>query len=476
MDKHKLGVIVPFRNRHYHLAEFKSEIIRYLSDRNIEYEIIVVEQDDKKQFNRGTLLNIGFKYAEDMGCDYVVFHDVDMLPVYVDYSYSEKPLHLSTDFVSRENEPPREIFSEYFGGVTMFPVNVFKEINGYSNKYWGWGYEDTDLLYRCKENNVELDILKIKNMGVNGNALKFNGIDSFVKCKNVIDFYENATFFVSFDPENIKFDHTKQTDEFTIFSIPGWDFSIYYSSFLRYNFCAFDSEKKILYVNSKIKPTYHTNMTVSINREENKIGVYQDGEFIGETREYRKLFFYRKNEYFYLGVGNPDRENNPNYFTGTISSFAYYNSLLSAEEIKEISLNKYNLLNVDFGVYKSSKSLMLYYDANYIENYELVDLSGNLNNGIIEKCEIINDIFEEYVKVKIPHRRRSLFESLKHEENGFFENQWKDQATRYNQLRFNNEVLLNRSLLENDGLSNLKFIEHNIINYHNNIKHINIGL
>lgn len=475
MDKHKLGIIVPFRNRHEQLSIFQSEIIEYLSDKDIDYNIIVIEQDDEKQFNRGSLLNIGFKYAEELSCDYVVFHDVDMVPVDVDYSYSNKPLHISTNFIVEENEKPREMFSEYFGGVTMFPTDVFKQINGYSNKYWGWGYEDTDLLFRCKENDIDLDILNIKNMGRNGKSLKFNGTNSFVRCKNVVDFYEDSTFFVSFLPEKMKLNHAKPVDEFTVFSIPGWDFAIYYSSFLRYNFCTFDSEKKIIWVNSEIKPTYHTNMVVTINQEEKRIKVYQDGEFIGETQQYRKLFFYRKTPHFYLGVGNPEREYTPNYFSGTISSFAYYNSLLNDEEIKDISLNKNNLLNIDFGNYRSSKSLKTYYDANHIENYELVDLSGNLNNGEIKNCSVVKSIFGEFTKIKIPHRRKGLFKTLKHEENGFFNNQWKDQATRWNQLRFMNEVSYDKKLLENDGLNNLNFIEHWVKNY-GNIKHIKIGI
>ena len=32
--------------------------------KNIDYEIIIVDQDSARQFNRGMLLNIGFKYAE----------------------------------------------------------------------------------------------------------------------------------------------------------------------------------------------------------------------------------------------------------------------------------------------------------------------------------------------------------------------------------------------------------------------------
>jgi hypothetical protein len=71
----------------------------YLSDSNIENEIIVVQQSDATQFNRGKLLNVGFVMAEALGCDYVVFHDVDMIPIEADYSYCDHPIHLATDFV-----------------------------------------------------------------------------------------------------------------------------------------------------------------------------------------------------------------------------------------------------------------------------------------------------------------------------------------------------------------------------------------
>ena len=75
----KLGVIVPYRNREEHLEEFKKKISKYLNRQGIPFELIIVHQDDAKLFNRGALLNIGFTYAEKYECDYVVFHDVDML-------------------------------------------------------------------------------------------------------------------------------------------------------------------------------------------------------------------------------------------------------------------------------------------------------------------------------------------------------------------------------------------------------------
>jgi hypothetical protein len=77
--------------------------------------------------------------------------------------------------------------------------------------------------------------------------------------------------------------------------------------------------------------------------------------------------------------------------------------------------------------------------------------------------------------VKVPHRRNSTFKSLKHEENGFLGNKWKDQATRWNQLRYHNEVCLNYELMKNDGLSNLEYVEHGRT-HNNNILEVNVGI
>lgn len=475
MDRHKLGIIVPYRNRPTQLKEFKKRMSYYLEMKNIDYEIFIVDQDNAKQFNRGMLLNIGFQYAIKRKCDYVVFHDIDMLPIDVDYSYSEVPLHMATHFKLDVGEKKREIFDEYFGGVTMFRVEDFKKINGYSNKYWGWGYEDTDLLLRCKLNNIGLKSLKIKNKGKNGNTLKFNGVNSYVECKNIIDLNYDATFFISFCPENMIFDHTKESDEFTTFSIPGWDFAICYSSFSRYNFCAFDSLKQPYFINSEIKTPYKTNITVVLNREENYFKVYQDGNLLGQTENFKKLFFYRKEPLFYLGAGNPKREKIPNLFRGTIDSFAYYDKALLDEEITLISNNTDNYLNESFDGYESKDSLRLYYDADFVEKYQLVDLTGGGVNGKIRNCEIVKQDFSEFTEIKVPHRRESLFESLTHPENGFLGNKWKDQATRWNQLRFHNEVSLNNNLIIGDGLSDLSFIEHGH-SIENKIHHINVGI
>ncbi len=461
----KLGVIVPYRNRPEHLKEFKRRIIRYLDRTEIPYQIIIVNQDEARLFNRGMLLNVGFIYAKKLNCDYVVFHDVDMIPVQVDYSYSDVPLHLA-------NNINKETFDTYFGGVTMFSVETFEKINGYSNKYWGWGYEDDDLLLRCKKFEIELDEIKIKNTKGSGKTVKFNGVNSYVKGKNIFNLNHDLSIFISFHPEELVCDHTKENDEFSIFSIPGYDFSISYNSFSRYNFCTFGTEKNVLYVNSKIKTNYKTNICVTINHIDKFINVYQDGEKIGSIENFEKLYSYTKEPFFYLGVGDPNRLSNPKYFKGYFDSLIVFSEELSAEEVLNLSQN------YSYGNYLLHESMKLYYDAKIISGYKLIDLSGNKNDGEIINCELKKEEIDEYYSVKIPFRRESEFQLLDHEESGFLGYKWKDQATRWNQLRFYNEVSKNDRFIGSEGLKNLKYTLSgvNTSEFEKNIIQINVGL
>ena len=87
-EEKKLAVIVPYRNRESHLNVFVPYLEDYLKSKNIPFEILVVEQKYNKPFNRGKLLNVGYKESGN-DFDYFCFHDVDMLPIKVDYSYCE---------------------------------------------------------------------------------------------------------------------------------------------------------------------------------------------------------------------------------------------------------------------------------------------------------------------------------------------------------------------------------------------------
>lgn len=139
----KLLVVVPYRDRENHLKEFAPYITETLDKRNIPYKLVIVEQNQGKLFNRGLLCNIGFSlYHKDY--DYVCFHDVDMICSEIDYSYADKPTSLL-----RSRTKVGKVHGRYFGGITIFPNDIFKEINGFSNNFWGWGGEDDDLYDRC---------------------------------------------------------------------------------------------------------------------------------------------------------------------------------------------------------------------------------------------------------------------------------------------------------------------------------------
>jgi hypothetical protein len=453
---HKLGIIVPYRNRDEQLLIFKKSILNYLKNKNIDFELIIVEQDNTTTFNRGKLLNIGFLYAKKLKCDYVVFHDVDMLPVEVDYSYSDIPLQLANNFVSTK-EFTRLVFDEYFGGVTMFPVSTFEAINGYSNEYWGWGYEDNDLLFRCRQYNVDLYQKKIKQTINNTASLKFNGINAYVKSKNIFEENQSYTLFINFEPNDIKCNVEKYDDTFAAFSIPGLDFCINFNSYSRYNFEIYDEKENIIYINSDIKPNYKTTICVTIDVENKEIKMFQDGILVGKKNYTEKLLDYSSQRYFYLGVGDSIRKTDRKYFNGSINLFAIYTSVLNENEIIEITNNKHFGLTQNFGQYKSANNLKVCYDAKYIKDYKLIDLSGNENPGKIFNCEwVSNEIIENKI-LTIPHRRDSKFQLIPHEENGFVKGAWKDITTRYNQVRYFNEVVRGHKSTKEDGLINCEF-------------------
>lgn len=146
----KLSIIIPYRNREAHLKIFLNRIEKKVKT---NFDVLVVEQNNKKLFNRGKLLNIGFNYKKESS-DYFCFHDVDMIPKDVDYSYpNDSVVHLATKASQFDYKMP---YPAYCGGVILFTKNDFLKINGFSNDFWGWGLEDDDLYLRIKNSNLKL--------------------------------------------------------------------------------------------------------------------------------------------------------------------------------------------------------------------------------------------------------------------------------------------------------------------------------
>jgi hypothetical protein len=271
-------------------------------------------------------------------------------------------------------------------------------------------------------------------MGGNTAALKLNGENAFVEFKNVIEPTGNYTIFISFYPDDINCKFGDYDDTYSIFTIPGLDLSINYNSYGRYNFEIYDEDEEIIYVNSDIKPNYKTNICVTINSDLKEIKMFQDGILIGHKKTNKDFYNYRRQSKSYIGVGNPNRQGTEKWYRGLFNTLTIFDTILSETEIVEISNNKYLGLTQNFGNYKSSEHIKLSYDAKFIKNYKLIDLSGKGNDGKITNCEIVGYLLDDTKKLSIPYRRESTFKLIPHEENGFVNGAWKSGTTRFNQF------------------------------------------
>lgn len=132
-----VAIIVPYRERENHLQRFLSEFdTECLSN----CQIVIVEQCDSKEFNRGKLLNIGFQEMKEE-CDYVIFHDVDMIPskeyIIKAYAFEEEIVRLSI------------VHGHSLGRCCKVKKETYEKMNGHPNTIWGWGLEDRILWYRA---------------------------------------------------------------------------------------------------------------------------------------------------------------------------------------------------------------------------------------------------------------------------------------------------------------------------------------
>ena len=452
MKEHKLGIVVPYRNRPNQLKTFTERIADLI---NLPYELIIIEQVDDKEFNRGKLLNIGFMKAVSLDCDYVVFHDIDMLPIKADYSYSDTPVHLISDFKLPEGVS-RELFDDYFGGVTLFPCNLFKQINGYTNEYFGWGFEDDNLLLRCKENQIKLDSRKVVQRGRDGIGLQFDGKKSYVGVRNIFNMVRNFTIVANFTIDEIVNSKKEITDEFAIFSIPGFDTSFTYNSFRNFTFQFWDKDQTSHSITSDHFPegTYTVAITFN-NRSPNKsVSLYINGKLVQKV-EHKRLSDIKSQDFFYLGVGDPERVKKPNFFKGKINTFCIYDNLLNDFTISNLSKN------TDFSAFNfgNSSDLKLYFDGKFVKGTSLLDLSGNNNNGMVLGCDQVVTQQSSEKQVPIPSRREGKYEVLPHDENGYKDGYWVNWSSRENQMDYYNKYYNKKTNYQTDGLTTCRFKE-----------------
>lgn len=398
MTKNKLAIIVPYRNRESHLQTFSAYMKNYLND--FSYEIIVINQFDDKPFNRGKLLNIGASYAIDHGFNYLCFHDVDMLPKTADYSYPDYPTSLISELENKEGN----IFYNYFGGITLFKIEDFVSINGYSNDYWGWGYEDTDLFYRVTQSGLYFENNEIGTEGEAHTYIELTEND-YVKIpieKEMID--GDFSISITTKIETRYFDENKLYDEYPIISIPGYNIGIFYNSFNRYFLQVYDENKIPYSITTDILDDIISEFTFI--KKDNIVTFKINETIIGEV-ELKSPILNLKNEYLYIG------------------SFSDEDVIEFDLKVTDVKLNNETI------------------------NLIKVEKVGNafLKNGKLP------------LKVSLPKpvRREGKFSELYHDSNASINKSWIHQETRLNQIFYNNFVKQNLINFKEEGLNTLNY-------------------
>ncbi|KIH56322.1 N-acetyllactosaminide 3-alpha-galactosyltransferase [Ancylostoma duodenale] len=68
--------------------------------------------------------------------------------------------HILVDLLENEERPLLELMIPYatmFGTSTVLTVEQFRRVNGFSNRYWGWGGEDDDMYTRVVTAGYDVD-------------------------------------------------------------------------------------------------------------------------------------------------------------------------------------------------------------------------------------------------------------------------------------------------------------------------------
>jgi hypothetical protein len=81
--RHKVAIVVPYRDREDNLNTFLYNMHTFLQRQELSYAVFVVEQVNEAHFNKGTLMNAAFieifiKNRFKLSFDCIVYHDVDV--------------------------------------------------------------------------------------------------------------------------------------------------------------------------------------------------------------------------------------------------------------------------------------------------------------------------------------------------------------------------------------------------------------
>lgn len=446
---HKIGICIPYRNRKEHLDKLIPSLTKHLSDRGINHKFYVGHQTDEKLFNRGAMKNIAAHIALNDGCDYVAWHDVDMIPNNeCDYSYpNENPTHIATK-LSKYNYGLG--YDQYFGGVVLFNKEQVERTNGYSNEYWDWGQEDDDLFWRCYfEKYTTGHVIKTYEDRIVAN---FNGNNSYLSLPTNREIssclHNEFTISILFKAEQqsekvpiwLVGDNQKRFIEYPILRKGGsWTWGISFNNSRAVTMVMFDKNNNHYYNWGKRFENLWTWVTLSYNKE---LGL---------------SYFYINNELICQMNGVKDNKPFPideqlklqDSIRPFILGFCPHVNSYFKGQIAEIKIS--NTFNDNINeVINENKNLVLHYDFNSgTKNLINGDDFENINVDFVkENIHLIDNI--------VPHRIEGRFDCLPHIDEGYVGGRWaKGETTARNERRFVTEMQQGKINYKNEGINKI---------------------
>jgi hypothetical protein len=458
----KLGICIPYRNRESHLKELIFHLTEHLNKQGIPHRFYVGHQVDDKLFNRGVMKNIAAKHAFEDGCDYVAWHDVDMLPHEdADYSYPiDNPIHIATKLSKYSYKMG---YDQYFGGVVLFNKEHVEKTNGYSNDYWDWGQEDDDLFWRCYFEGMTTG--KVIRREKDKIVANFNGNDSTISIPTDREIssclHRDHTITLTFNAEQqndkvpiyLVGDENNKFIEYPLLRKDGsWTWGLSFNNSRAVTMQLIDRDGGNHYNWAKRFEGLWTRVTLSFNSEENSAYFYVNDELISQVDDIKqnlpfnlnkKLRTHDSQRPFLLGYC-PFMKT---FFKGKISEFKIYNKFFN--NVNEMDNDKENLvLDMDLTDKFLPQQNMMFTHENY-------------------------DIIENVV----PFRRDGNFYCLPHLDEGFVNGKWfKGETTARNEKRFVTEMQQKKIDYKKDGINNMRYELVSIVDYTENCKMINVTL
>jgi len=134
------------------IGRFYDNLSVYLEAHGIDYHIFVVAQVDSNGFNRGAVINAGVHMVMHQRFDYICMHDIDRWPL----------AGLPPEWYSfpKEGQAMHPHYEPVAGAILLLRTTDYLRAGGFSNHFWGWGWEDNDLAERLSHVGIEIKTIQ----------------------------------------------------------------------------------------------------------------------------------------------------------------------------------------------------------------------------------------------------------------------------------------------------------------------------